>query len=221
MVAGNQGQKYSEAVREFSLRQYYHSPAGYLSLRMYFNKNTPSKRTIQMWYSSVDGSPGINADALKIIREKASSYEAENKHKLHLTLISDEMAIKKKIQWNVVKESFDGFCSVTSISKHPENQNSNQDAPQLKVAKDALVLIVVGPNFKVPVAYHLLNGLDAIDRAALTLETVRNVEETGAIVMSITADGLNANFTVAGLLGARLNEGKPYFYSPTLIDQKI
>lgn len=216
-----QGKKYPEKVRQFCLRQYYYSPAAYQSLRTYFNKNLPSKRTIKMWYSSVDGSPGINVAALNIIREKAEAYEAENHHKLHLTLISDEMSIKKQISWNIETQTFTGFSSITNSSQHPDDEDTDQEIPKLKVAKDALVFLVVGPNFKIPVGYHLLNGLDSIDRAALTLEVVRTIEQTGAVLMSLTSDGLKANVTVAELLGARFNEKKPYFCSPTYPEKKI
>lgn len=125
-----------------------------------------------MWYTSIDGSPGICTPALKILREKAEAYEAENHHKIHITLISDEKAIRKQICWSMETQSFTGFSTVTNSSQHPGDHDTDQDPPKLKLAKDALVFLVGGPNFKVPVGYHLLNGLDSIDRAALTLEVV-------------------------------------------------
>lgn len=79
------GQQYSPNIRLFSLRQQFYSNAAYESLRTYFNNHLPSKRTLQKWYSSVDGAPGININALNIIREKADFYEAEHGFPLHLT----------------------------------------------------------------------------------------------------------------------------------------
>lgn len=77
----------------------------------------------------------------------------------------------------------------------------------LDIAKDVLVYMVVGENFKLPVAYFLLNGLEALERAALTQEVIRHVNETGAKVISLTGDGLIANIACLKHLG--VIRGKP------------
>lgn len=207
-------------MRQFCLRQQFYSQAAYESLRQFFNKNLPAKRTLQLWYTSVDGSPGINTDSLKVLREKAESYRAQNHHPLHVTLISDEMSIRKNVSWNYQKQEFVGFSTITSSPKEGESQRVNHEKP-LSVAKDALVFLIVGPDFKIPVAYHLLSGLHDVERAALTLEAVNLVEQTGAVVMSLTSDGLYANVAVAKLLGARFDQRKPYFHSSSNPEKKI
>lgn len=78
LVNGLDGMQYSENVRKFSLRQHYYSYAAYKSLRHFFNDNLPAKRTLQMWYTSIDGSPGICESALDIIREKVKSNGSRN-----------------------------------------------------------------------------------------------------------------------------------------------
>lgn len=217
LIYGMRGKKYSENVRKFCLRQQYYSQAAYQSLRNFFNNNLPSKRALQIWYTSIDGSPGICESALAILREKEESYHADHHHHLHVTLISDEMAIRKFINWDSEKDDFVGYSTVTNSSQH----NSTSNTTQVKVAKDALVFLIVGTNFKIPMAYYLLNGLDAIDRAALTLEVTKRIEETGVNVISLTADGLVSNLVVAEILGANFHENKPYFSSPTHSEQKI
>lgn len=184
-------------------------------MREFFNKNLPSKRTLQLWYTSIDGSPGINQSTLDILREKADSYQTENNHPLHVTLISDEMKIRKDVSWNNEHEKFVGFSTKTSASRQ-----ADQSKP-LQVASDALVFLVVGPNFKVPVAYHLLSGLESIDRAILTKEVIQNIEETGLKIICLTSDGLYANLSVAVILGADFKENKSYIPSPTYPNQKI
>lgn len=211
------GNQYIESIRKFCLRQQYYSQAAYESLRNFFNNNLPSKRTLQMWYSSIDGSPGVCESALSTLSEKAQSYRAEYNHRLHVALISDEIAIRKHVDWNSEKEVFVGFSTITNSSQH----NIDSNTTQLKIAKDALVFLVVGPDFKLPIAYHLLNGLDGIDRAALTLEVIRKIENTGVQIISLTSDGLFANLTVAELLGADFEKNKPYFGSPTYAQSKI
>lgn len=219
LISGNRGKQYSQAIRKFCFRQFYYSPAGYQSLRDFFSSNLPTRRVIQMWYSTVDGSPGINQSAMGILREKALSFETQNGHKLHLTLISDEMAIRKQICWSNDTQSFSGFSSNTNSSQHPGDKDEN--IPKLQVAKDALVFMVVGPDFKLAVGYYLLNGLDSIDRAALTVDTIRSVEATGAVVMSLTSDGLKANVVVAQELGAQFDKQITYIHSPTYPEKKF
>lgn len=216
LISGFRGKQYPENIRRFCLRQCYHSPAAYQSLRLFFKKNLPSKRTLQMWYTSIDGEPGISSSALEIIREKAKSYQAEKNHALHVALISDEMAIKKQICYSTEKQSFVGFSSITNSSVHFGDQEN-----VLNIAKDALVFLIVGPDFKLPVGYQLLNGLESIDRAALTIEFIKRIEEAGVIVMSFTCDGCRSNVATIEFLGAQLSGNKPYFYSPTYPNQKI
>lgn len=208
------GQQYSPNIRLFSLRQQFYSNAAYESLRTYFNNHLPSKRTLQKWYSSVDGAPGININALNIIREKADFYEAEHGFPLHLTMISDEMSIRKDPCWRGEAKKFIGCSSVINTSQQ------NQEKP-LKSAKDALAFLIVGPNFKLPVAYYLLNGLESIDRAVLTRSVIRNIEACNVKIMSLTSDGLRANLTTAELLGAKFNERKTFFQSPKYPEQRI
>lgn len=215
LVNGVGNGKYSEHVRRFSLRQQYYQMAGYLSLRNFFNNHLPSKRTLQLWYGSIDGAPGISESALKIIREKAESYLADNKHQLHLTLIYDEMSIRKQLCYCPDKQTFIGFPSFGSKSIN------NADSSRTDLAKNALVYMVVGPDFKLPICYELGIGLDAPDQAALTLQVITAIESVGAKVMSLTGDGLITNKNTAEILGARFDLDQPYFYSPTYPEQKI
>lgn len=218
LIFGNKYGKYTENVRSFCLKRHFHSNAAYESLRLFFNKNIPSKRTLQIWYTSVDGSPGINLSSLDILKEKAILYKSENHHQLHVTLISDEMSIRKDISWSAEKQSFVGFVSVISSSgRNTEDDNQNK----LDVAKNALVFLVVGPDFKVPVAYHLLNKLDSHERAELTREIIKSIEQIGIRILSLTFDGLYANLSTAELLGAKFDEKKPFFPSPTYPNQNI
>lgn len=173
-----------------------------------------------MWYTSIDGSPGVSQSALDILREKAEKYLKENNHQLHICMISDEASMRKNLCYCNETQSFIGFSTVTNSSNHTENEG-DEDTSNLKLAKDVLVFLVVGPDFKLPVAYEFLNGLESNDRAALTLRVIQAVEETGIKVISLTSDGLFANITTAEALGVKFDDGKPYFMSPTYPGQKI
>lgn len=195
---------YPESVRKFSLRQQYYSSAAYHSLREFFNNNLPSRRTLQMWYGSLNVAPGICKSALNILREKSEQYQKEHGHQICISVMDDEMAVKKQICYSTEDKTFIGFSTITNASAQGIDQ-------PLKVAKDALVFMAVGPNFKLPVAYHLLNGLESIDRAALTLEVIREIENVGVRVISLTGDGIIFNVNVGEILGAKYDEDKPFF----------
>lgn len=216
---GISSNQYSENVRIFSLNQQYYSTAAYKALRIFFNKNLPAIRTLQMWYTSIDESPGICKSALEILHERADLYRSKNNHQLHVCLISDETSIRKHLCYCNETQSFLGFSTVINLSAHTGNKKDKDS--NLKLAKDALVFLVVGPDFKLPIAYEFLNGLESDERAALTLRVIEYIEQTGAIVISITNDGLFANITTNEALGANYDDAKPYIMSPTHPEQKI
>lgn len=191
--------------------------AAYQSLRLFFNKNLPSRRALQMWYRSVDGSPGISNSSMDILNEKSQEYFAKNNHRLHVSLIWDEISIRKELCWCSAKKSFLGLCTVINSRDNDEDEDSLGP----KLAKDALVWMVAGPDFKLAVAYELLNGLETIDRAALMLNVIKCVEQTGVILVSITGDGLPVNITSYESLGVNFDAGEPYLKSPTRPQQNI
>lgn len=172
--------KYSPETRSFCLRILFHSASAYKELRKFFGNRLPTCRTIRKWLQSIDASPGITQPALDEIAEKAEEYRKKGED-LHLCLIYDDMSIRQQVQWDDKTKSFHGFPNVI-------NTKSKKKLP---TCKEALVFMAVGPDFKIPVAYFFLNGLQAIDRAALTLEVIKALDNTGAVVVSLTGDGLS------------------------------
>lgn len=216
----NKKLKYSAAVRKFCFRILFYSRRAYEQLRHFFNNHLPTVRTLRRWLRVVDASPGITQHALDAIGEKVKLYKEQGK-KLHLCLISDEMSLHKQASWDDQAMSFVGFTGLVSLSAmkaQKENENKNDNLP---LAKDALVFMAVGPDFRITVAYFLLCGLDAVDRALLTREVITCIEDVGAKVISLTSDGLAANLSVARLLGADIEGSKPYFPSPNKPKEKI
>lgn len=210
--SSNNRTKFPPSVRDFCLRIQFHSTSAYNELRKFFNNCLPTIRTLQRWLRCVEVTPGISDIALGALAEKVKSYKDEGKE-LHVCLMSDEMGIRKQVTWNTEKETFDGFA--TSI-----NTKSKVNS-KLPLAKDAWVFMVVGPNFKLAVAYFLVNGLESIDRAVITREVIRSIAATGARVVSLTGDGINTNVVVAKLLGADFKSNKPYFPCPSKPNDKI
>lgn len=214
---GRPDKQYSPTIRDFSLALRFHSTAAYNFIRTKFNNNLPAVRTIEKWCESVDGSPEISMDALEAIRKCAETYASEFEgREMPVCLISDEMSLRKDACWQKNTKEFTGFAEYVTIPNTNKEDNNT-----LPFANNALVLLVVGDKFKIPVAYHFLAGLDAITRAALTHEAIVRVNETGVRIMTLTSDGLPANIKVAKELGADFANNKPFFTSPTNENHKI
>lgn len=216
MKYGSPKRKYSETVRQFCMGLDYLSPAAYRYVRRVFNKHLPDPYTLRRWYKSIDVEPGITTVSLNILKEKAEEYKNEGRT-LTLALLCDEVSVKKSIEFNEATSKFTGFVSCENRSKSNPNKTdkNTKKGNRLDVAKDALVFMCVGEDFKIAVAYFFLNGLEAEERAALTQEVIRNVNETGAKVMSLTADGTITNIACVKLLGVNFKKDQPFFKSPT------
>lgn len=201
---GKLGKTYSEDVRKFCIALHFYSPRGYEYVRSVFNNHLPATSTMRAWSSAVDGAPGISEEALTVLKSKATEYAA-NRKELLLALIADEMAIKKKIEWQNHKNDFTGVVTV---------ENIGTNAP-VSTAKDVWVFLVVGDDFKLPVAYYLTNGLRSQERAALTQIVMRRINECGAKVTSITMDAAPTNIAMVKELGVDFANNKPFFPSST------
>lgn len=208
------GTKYSPTVRKFCYRIQFFSSRAYNELRKFFGNRLPTIRTLRRWLRVIDDSPGITKTALECLAAKAKEYREEGKQ-LHVCLMADEMSIRKQAVWNNQTESFEGFSGLVNST------DRNEENAKLPVAKDALVFMAVGPNFRITVAYQLLCGLNAVDRASFTREVINSVVATGACVMSFTGDGLKANKTVAELLGADFKKNQPYFQPECQPNKKV
>lgn len=169
---------------------------------------------MQKWLTCVDSSPGITQTALDAISEKAA-LSKKNGEQLYVCLIHDEISIKQQVLSNAKDMSFEGFGEKTS------SKTRKKKSEKVPLVKNALVYMIVGPDFRIAVAYKFLDGMNAVDRAAFTKEVIRRVDLTGAKVISLTGDGLHANKTLAELLGANFKAKRPYFPRPSDPTERI
>jgi hypothetical protein len=74
------------------------------------------------------------------------------------------------------------------------------------VAKDALVLMVVGINsgWKLPIAYFLIDGMTGAEKANIVSEALQKLYEVGVVVPSITCDGPASHLAMFKQLGVDL-----------------
>lgn len=197
---------------------HFHSPAAYSYIRKVFNNNLPRIATIIAWYSSIDGSPGFKTEYYDVLRKKVQEFKANNPQKdFFVVLMSDEMAINQKLQWDNVKKRFIGFATNTNSKKKKSVDIENY----VPLGKQALVFMVAGEDFKLALSYFLLNGISSQDRADLTREVILRISETGAKVMAFTSDGFVGNIACTKILGADFDAEKPFFLDPSDPTRKI
>ncbi|KAL4156059.1 hypothetical protein QTP88_000094 [Uroleucon formosanum] len=100
-----------------------------------------------------------------------------------------------------------------------------EEMDNLPYAKDAFVIMVVDINtsWKVPIAYYLINGISAEEKANIILNCLQELDTTGVIIKTLTFDGAANNFSMASELEANLqySELKPYFLHPNTNDKKL
>lgn len=121
-------------------------------------------------------------------------------------LIMDEMSIRKHVEWNGTKNI--GYVDL----------GTDIESDALPVAKEALVFLLVGLNmrWKIPIAYFLLNGLAAAEKANLVKGCLKMVYDCGVKIVSFTFDGTSTNLLVGSILGAKLEypDIQPWFLHP-------
>lgn len=134
----------------------------------------------------------------KKVEEKAQKGE-----KLIVALLFDEMSIKKHIQY-------------TDFGLVGYENFLDTDPSQAKPASNVLVYMVsaINDNFQLPIAYFFITDLTANQKVAGLLTVSRALMATGAVLGSLTFDGLISNPSMCEKLGANLNvhseNFKPY-----------
>lgn len=190
---------YPEHLRSFACTLHYHSPRAYDYVREKFNKNLPHKSTIQGWYanSNIDANPGICSTAIELLKEKAAKMR-ENGKQLVVSLIFDEMSIRKHVQWCSASRKFLGYATYGRVC----------DDDEIPIANQAIVFMISGLNdfFQVPVAHYFIKSLDANERRELLTEVIEELSVCDMKIASITFDGYAANATMSVDLGATLKD---------------
>ncbi|KAL4103428.1 hypothetical protein QTP88_018805 [Uroleucon formosanum] len=161
------------------------------------------------------GLPGMTKESFQAISLKVKEMKVNGKQ-LYSCLVMDEMSIKQHVHWTGTRHQ--GCIDFGLGGKTEEMDN-------LPYAKDAFVIMVVGINtsWKVPIAYYLINGISAEEKANIILNCLQELDTTGVIIKTLTFDGAANNFSMASELEANLqySELKPYFLHPNTNDKKL
>ncbi|KAL4156124.1 hypothetical protein QTP88_000159 [Uroleucon formosanum] len=207
------GKSICPILRKFAMTLHFYSPSAYSYVRTIFSKALPDVSTIRKWYSKLDGLPGMTKESFQAISLKVKEMKVNGKQ-LYGCLVMDEMSIKQHVHWTGTRHQ--GYIDFGLGGKTEEMDN-------LPYAKDAFVIMVVGMNtsWKVPIAYYLINGISAEEKANIILNCLQELDTTGIIIKTLTFDGAANNLTMASELGANLqySELKPYFLHPNTNDK--
>lgn len=205
----SQPKKYSPKLRAFALTLHFYSPKAYNYVRRTFNSCLPHTRTINKWYEHINGEPGFTTEALNALSCKIQCSE----YPLVFSLLIDEMAIRQHVEFN--NGRMYGYV----------NMGIEIDDDQQPIAKEALVFMVtcINKNFKVPVGYFLIDGLSSFQRANLLRQCLTLLHSYNVNVVSLTFDGLAANFAMATNLGCnfKLTNMKTSFPHPVTKKQIV
>lgn len=128
--------------------------------------------------------------------------------KLIVSLLFDEIHIRKLIQYNRHTHTLQGYSSVFN--------DKDEETSGIRVANQALVFVVNGVNdaFHLPIAYYLISSMDGQDKKNIIENIIEQLIDCDVILSSISFDGFRSNKKMCELFGAILDidslDFKPY-----------
>ena len=198
---------YPPELRAFALTLQFYSTKAYKYVRENFNLALPHPGVIRRWYQSIDGEPGFTSEALSALRARVQKMKEDGNGEVICSLMIDEMAIKKHVEWTGSK--FSGYVDMGTTVDDDTNP----------VATEALVFMVVAlnSNWKIPVGYFLIAGLSGTERANLVKQCLMKLHDVGVRVVSLTCDGPSCHLSMMKELGASLDPAdlNPSFVHPS------
>ena len=143
--------------------------------------------------STISSKPGISKQVLNMLQTKA---EADPINHSYCSIMIDGMSIRKHLDWDPKRQEMVGFVDLGAGSL-------DNDAGE---ATEAVVVMAVGlqGQWKVPVAYFLVNGISAEVQSQLVLSVISSLYEAKVNVVALVMDGLNANQKMANVMGCSL-----------------
>lgn len=155
----------------------------------------PHPQTIRKWYSSVEGKPGIIIEALRTIEAKIKEAASEGKQ-LYFSLTIDDISIRQFIE--IENDKYYGYVDLRTSSEYSDN------LPEARYAC-VFLLVCVNSNWKIPIAYYLINSFTGAERANIIKLVLAFLNEIDAIVLNITMDDCASNISTMQCLGANIS----------------
>jgi hypothetical protein len=184
--------EYSENIRKFAVSLHFLSPKAYNFVREKLNGNLPHPKTISKWYCNVDAAPGFSKEAFEMIQIRA---KYSNKKKMLCSLVFDEMAIRKYVEWD--GHRYYGLVDL----------GTGMNCESMGLASQVLTFMLVSVNesWKIPLGYFFINSLSSSKKAELLNQCFNLLFECGISVMNVTFDGAQSNLSVCRILGCNLD----------------
>ena len=156
-----------------------------------FGKAVPSESTISSWSKKVDCSPGFTQPALDLIKSIVLEQHKTGR-KIYLALIFDDIHIRKHFTLHQ--------GSLIGGSDFGDGPMEGED----EAAGMVMTIMVVAYNMslKLPVGYFEFNKIKLSVRANLISLAIDKINETGAVLLSLTCDNTNENIGTYTELGA-------------------
>ncbi|CAL8083628.1 unnamed protein product [Orchesella dallaii] len=194
--AQNKNFPYSEILREVSFVIHFYSPVVYKYVRSFFENLLQHPCQFVRWTSFFDACPGLIAVSFHHIAETNKTS------KKYYSLACDEMAMRTDIIHHGGK--FVGFVDGGGIT---EVKDPSQHA------KNAFFVVATEINGSktIPIAYVLTRGLQANQISDVVTKCLIAMHYAGGDVLSITFDGLPANFKAMEKMGANFELGTDNF----------
>ncbi|CAL8133209.1 unnamed protein product [Orchesella dallaii] len=192
----NKNFPYTKILREVSFIIHYYSPVVYKYVRNLFENLLPHPCQFVRWTSFIDASPGLIAVSFNHI---AKTNEVSKKY---YSVSCDEMAIRTDIVFN--REKLIGYVDGGGLT-HVQDPSEH--------AKNAFFVVATEINGgkSIPIAYILTRGLRASQITEIITKCLVAMHNAGGEVISITFDGLPANFKAMENMGANFELGTDKF----------
>lgn len=170
---------YSDEVKKFALTLLFYSPRAYKFIRKRCILPHPSR--LHKYLSSKKCEPGVLTEVLDFLKDKILKGD-DVSHLKNVALIFDAMAIRETRVYDPKLDKNVGYVNLGGIA--------NDDSEQL--ATEALFLQIVSftKPFKCPVAYFLINKVNAHMQAQIIKCIIDQLYNIGITVRSLTCDGI-------------------------------
>lgn len=166
----------------------------------------PALSTIKAWLSAsdCDGKSGFCQQTIislrKLVQDQA---DGECPKKLYVSLCFDEIAIRRRIDYNHGQRSFSGLIEI--------GKRKNQEC---FIANNAIFFLItcIETGRSLILGYFLIRTLNTNEKFNLLKDAIAVINETNACLVSVSFDGLPVNFAVCRTMGAcfDLDNMKPY-----------
>ncbi len=183
--------KYCKQLKSFAITLQFYSSKAYNYVRNTFCLCLPHENVVRNWYSTVGAEPGFANDSFVTLKKMVEEEKEGNKN-VTVSLTFDEVAIKKKIEWNGKQ-----FIGHVDLGTGVEPDDSS---PQ---ATEALVFMIVAldGSWKLSIGYFLIASLNAEEKFNILKMALEKLHDVGVKTVNITCDGLAANFSTLRKFG--------------------